>query len=61
MNGANEVAVAAFLARKCPWLDIVKTIRYALQHAGFTASPGLDDYAAADAEARRLAAEYLKL
>ena len=61
MNGANEVAVAAFLARKCPWLEIVKTIRYALQHAGFTASPGLDDYAAADAEARRLAAEYLKL
>ena len=61
MNGANEVAVAAFLARRCPWLDIVKTIRYALQHAGFTASPGLDDYAAADAEARRLAAEYLKL
>lgn len=61
MNGANEVAVAAFLARKCPWLEIVKTIRYALQHAGFTASPGLDDYAAADAEARRLAADYLKL
>ena len=61
MNGANEVAVAAFLARRCPWLEIVKTIRYALQHAGFTASPGLDDYAAADAEARRLAAEYLKL
>ena len=61
MNGANEVAVAAFLARKCPWLEIVKTIRYALQHAGFTASPELDDYAAADAEARRLAADYLKL
>lgn len=61
MNGANEVAVAAFLARRCPWLEIVKTIRYALQHAGFTASPGLDDYAAADAEARRLAADYLKL
>lgn len=61
MNGANEVAVAAFLARKCPWLEIVKTIRYALQHAGFTASPGLDEFARADAEARRLAAEYLKL
>lgn len=61
MNGANEVAVAAFLARKCPWLEIVKTIRYALQHADFAPQPGLDEFARADAEARRLAAEYLKL
>ncbi len=59
MNAANEVAVAAFLARKCPWLDIVRTIEHALEKASFVARPSLDDFARADAEARRLAAEFL--
>ena len=61
MNGANEVAVAAFLARKCAWLDIVRAIRHALERASFIASPTLADYAGANAEARALAAEFLKL
>ena len=61
MNGANEVAVAAFLARKCAWLDIVRAIRYALEHAAFVPSPTLADYAEANAEARALAAEFLQL
>lgn len=61
MNGANEVAVAAFLARRCPWLEIVGTIRHALNHAGFVARPSLDDLADADQEARRIARQYLKL
>ena len=34
---------------------------HALQHASFVARPSLDDYAAVDAEARRLAAEFLKV
>lgn len=61
MNGANEVAVAAFLQRRCAWLEIVRTIEYALQRATFVANPTLDDYAASNSESRRLAAEYLKL
>ncbi len=61
MNGANEVAVAAFLNRRCSWLDIVGAIRHALHHADFVARPSLDDYAAADRQARLLAARYLKL
>lgn len=61
MNGANEVAVAAFLAGRCGWLDIVRAIGHALEHASFAAAPTLEDYAAANDEARRLAAEYLKL
>ena len=61
MNGANEVAVAAFLARKCAWLDIVRAIRYALEHAAFVPSPTLADYAESNAEARALAAEFLQL
>ena len=61
MNGANEVAVAAFLGRKCAWLDIVRAIEHALNRASFAAAPTLADYAAADGEARRLAAEFLAL
>ena len=58
---AGEEAVAAFLARKCAWLDIVRAIRYALEHAAFVPSPTLADYAEANAEARALAAEFLQL
>ena len=61
MNAANEVAVAAFLDRKCAWLDIVRTIEHALQRAPFVARPSLDDFAEADAEARALAAEFLNV
>ncbi|MCM1152008.1 MAG: 1-deoxy-D-xylulose-5-phosphate reductoisomerase [Alistipes sp.] len=61
MNGANEVAVAAFLNRRCRWTEIVRTIEAALTRAEFVARPTLDDYAAANAEARRIAAEYLHL
>ena len=61
MNGANEVAVAAFLAHKCGYLDIVETIRYALRNATFVAKPTIDDYDDANKEARELARRYLKL
>ncbi len=61
MNGANEVAVATFLAGGCKYLDIVKTIEYALTKSDFSLSASLDTYAAANMESRRLAAEYLKL
>lgn len=61
MNGANEVAVEAFLTRKCGYPDIVGSIEFALRRAGFAAEPTLDDYAAADREARTLARQYLAL
>jgi 1-deoxy-D-xylulose-5-phosphate reductoisomerase len=61
MNGANEVAVAAFLDHKCGYLDIVGSIEYALNKAQFVKNPTLEDYAAANIESRRLACEYLKI
>ncbi len=61
MNAANEVAVAAFLDGKCRFTDITSAIEHALQKAGFTAEPSLEDYAAANTESRALAAEYLRL
>ncbi len=61
MNGSNEVAVAAFLGHKCGYLDIVGAIRYALDNATFIQNPTIDDYDAANKEARELARHYLKL
>lgn len=61
MNGANEVAVAAFLAGKCRYTDIVKTIEYALEKAQFVATPTLEDYAANNEESRALAQKFLKI
>ena len=59
MNGANEVAVASFLAHKCGYLDIVGAIRYALDNASFVANPTLADYDLANREARELAERYI--
>lgn len=61
MNGANEVAVAAFLAGQCRYTDIVGSIEHALTKAQFVTTPSLEEYAAIDAEARALAKEFLKL
>ncbi len=61
MNGANEVAVAAFLNKQCGYLDIVRTIEYAMQRAEFSLTPSLEVYAAADQESRRLAKQFLKI
>ena len=61
MNGANEVAVAAFLKGQCRYTDIVGAIEYALAKAQFSTMPSLSDYATIDAESRRLAKEFLKL
>ena len=60
MNGANEVAVAAFLAHRCGYNDIVGAIRYALANASFSDRATLDDYAAADRESRELARKFLE-
>ena len=61
MNGSNEVAVAAFLGHKCGFLDIVGAIEYALKHSSFSSVPSMEDYDAANSEARELARRYLKL
>ena len=59
MNGANEVAVAAFLQHRCRYTDIVGAIRYALDNASFVARPTLADYDLSNREARDLAQRYL--
>ncbi len=60
LNAANEVAVAAFLGRKIKFGDIRRILEYTLENSTFTAKPSLDDYRASNAEARSIAAEFIK-
>ena len=61
MNGANEVAVSAFLNHQCRYPQIVGAIEYALNKGNWIEHPTLDDYAQSNIEARELAREYLNL
>ncbi len=54
-NAANEVAVAAFLAGRLPFLGIADTVEETLAAVDGAAARDLDDLLEADAEARRLA------
>jgi 1-deoxy-D-xylulose-5-phosphate reductoisomerase len=54
-NAANEVAVAAFLAGRVPFLAISRTVEQVLARVNTTEPATLADVLAADAEARRAA------
>jgi 1-deoxy-D-xylulose-5-phosphate reductoisomerase len=54
-NAANEVAVAAFLERRLPFLGIAEVVGEALADFDGGAARDLDDLLAADAQARQLA------
>jgi len=57
-NAANEVAVAAFLDGQLPFLAIAEVVDKTLQHLPPTDPRELADVLAADAEARRVAADF---
>ena len=57
MNGANEVAVAAFLEGKIRFTDIPDIVASVLSRTAFLKNPGLDDIYSTDFEAKRLASE----
>jgi 1-deoxy-D-xylulose-5-phosphate reductoisomerase len=58
-NAANEVAVAAFLAGRLPFLAIPRVVETVLAEMPALPSPDLAAVLAADAEARRRAAAHL--
>ncbi len=60
-NAANEVAVAAFLEGRLPFLGIAEVVADALAGADGAPARDLDDLVAADASARRHAEEALKV
>lgn len=59
INAANEIAVDAFLHDKIKFLQIAETIEKTMHRAPFIQTPTLDDYFATDAEARKIASEFI--
>ncbi len=59
MNGANEVAVAAFLAGKIKYTDIARVILGTLERAEWIGSPTIEDYAHSNDSSRRIAGEII--
>jgi 1-deoxy-D-xylulose-5-phosphate reductoisomerase len=59
LNAANEVAVAAFLQDKVSFPGMADMVADTLDRVPYLAAPTLADYAATDAEARRVAAGLL--
>jgi 1-deoxy-D-xylulose-5-phosphate reductoisomerase len=60
LNAANEVAVAAFLERRLPFLGIPRLIEATLAAVPAGSEGSLDDVLAADGAARRTATSLLK-
>jgi 1-deoxy-D-xylulose-5-phosphate reductoisomerase len=60
-NAANEIAVAAFLAGRLPFLGIAEVVADALERADGTPARDLDDLVDADRRARVLADEGLRV
>jgi 1-deoxy-D-xylulose-5-phosphate reductoisomerase len=58
-NAANEVAVAAFLDGRLPFLGIAEVVADALEAADGSPARDLEELVAADAAARRHAEEAL--
>ncbi|MGB9070629.1 MAG: 1-deoxy-D-xylulose-5-phosphate reductoisomerase [Candidatus Acidiferrales bacterium] len=59
LNAADEIAVAAFLERKLPFLGIGSVIERVLEKMPQVKMASIDDVLAADAEARRLARRFV--
>jgi 1-deoxy-D-xylulose-5-phosphate reductoisomerase len=60
LNAANEVTVAGFLAGAIGFLDITRGVEHALEKIAAPTPSSLADIRALDAEARRVAGEFVK-
>ena len=60
LNAANEVAVAAFLAGECGFLDIESAVAAVLDAHETEPLRSVEQIEAVDADSRRLAAEWLR-
>jgi len=59
MNGANEVAVAAFLEERIRFTDIPAVIAATMDRTSFIEKPSFDDIYSTDFEAKRIASEII--
>jgi 1-deoxy-D-xylulose-5-phosphate reductoisomerase len=60
LNAADEIAVAAFLERRLPFLGIPEVIERVLERTACTRFEEMEDVLTADAEARRIAKEQVE-
>lgn len=61
LNAANEVVNAAFRKDQCSFPAMAHIIEQTMQRVPFDATPSLQTYLQTDAEARRVASEFLHL
>lgn len=61
MNAANEVAVAAFLDRRCTFTAIWRTVEHVMEKHVLVPRASLEEIIASDVWARRVAGERLRL
>ena len=59
LNAANEISVAAFLKDEISFLDIARINEQTMLATSAVKVPSYEDYVASDAEARRLALEFI--
>ncbi|PID64541.1 MAG: 1-deoxy-D-xylulose-5-phosphate reductoisomerase, partial [Gammaproteobacteria bacterium] len=60
LNAANEAAVAAFLAYRIGFMQIVDTVKYCLENTPTAAITDIDSVLALDSAAKRLAADFIQ-
>ena len=60
LNGANEAAVALFLADRIRFLDIARLVEGALERVPAVSAPDLEDILAADQAARAAVYELMR-
>ena len=61
VNAANEIVNAGFRKGECGFLQMADIIEETMAKATFDSNPDLDVYLQTDAEARRIAAELMKV
>ena len=59
LNAANEIVNRAFLEDRCGFHEMSDIIARTMQHVAFIKNPTYEDYLATDAEARKVAGEYV--
>jgi len=59
LNAANEIVVEAFLNNKIGFLEMPEVIEKTMQTISFIGNPSIDDYCETDAEARKIANQFV--
>jgi 1-deoxy-D-xylulose-5-phosphate reductoisomerase len=60
INSANEIAVEAFLRERIKFIDIPKSIEFALNNSEIIKEPSLENIISADAHTRKITNEFIE-